>query len=257
MNQAGKPLLAGIISQTNLLKAEMEPKSLLRSNLLLCDALEIRYDLFESVSDWPLLAARVRSIQPQSKIIGTIRLKSDGGCFDDAMIDERLMLWESILNASVVPDWLDFEELSLSSELDLKSKAERRGTKIFVSKHDFHKIPSYQELLRLADTAEKAGACGIKVAAMSFCEGDSAPLYEFLKGVAGRFEWRAAFAMGESGSASRVWSLCAGANLTYGNISDVSVPGLLSVKTMRSAIDHMSYCETESELGLFIKNLPD
>lgn len=257
MNQAGKPLLAGIISQTNLVKAELEPNGDLRSSLSLCDVLEIRYDLFESVADWPLLAGRIQRLHPQAKIIGTIRLKCDGGCFNDALIQNRLTLWDSILNAEVVPDWLDLEECALPGGLELKGKAERRGAQIFISKHDFFKIPSSQELLQLADAAEKVGACGVKVAAMSLCEGDTAPLYEFLKQVAGRFELRAAFAMGESGSASRVWSLCAGANLTYGNISDVSVPGLLPVKKMRRAIDHMAYCETESELGTFIKNLPD
>src|SRR5574344_1035467 len=59
MNNAGSPLIAGIISQTNLVQAESELGGVIHSRLLLCPVLEIRYDLFQNVKDWPLLAGRV------------------------------------------------------------------------------------------------------------------------------------------------------------------------------------------------------
>lgn len=119
----------------------------------------------------------------------------------------------------------------------------------------FLKIPTTPELELLAKRAIDFGACGVKVAAMSHFQGDARPLYEFLKRIESQFELRAAFAMGSSGSISRVWSLAMGANLTYGSISDVAVPGLLSVKKMTQAVEFLRECKTEEQMSLFLEKI--
>lgn len=253
MNNAGSPFLAGIISQTNLVQAESELKGDLRSRLLRCNVLEIRYDLFNSIKEWPSLVARVRAIHPKAKIIGTIRLKKDGGLLEDSMANQRMPFWNSILDASEVPSWLDLEQFALDNALPLKEKADSVGTRLFISKHDFIGIPSSKELTSLAEAAIKVKACGVKVAAMSHVNGDVHPLYNFLNQIESHFDIRACFAMGKTGSVSRVWSLAMGANLTYGAISDVSVPGLLSVEKMSQAINYMENCETEEQMCHFLE----
>jgi 3-dehydroquinate dehydratase-1 len=256
MNNAGSPLIAGIISQTNLVQAESELGGVIHSRLLLCPVLEIRYDLFQNVKDWPLLAGRVRALHPTAKIIGTIRLKRDGGALEDSIVKERLWLWESILSADVVPLWIDLELFALGPEaLLLKEMASAKGSRLFISMHDFLKIPTTPELELLAKRAIDFGACGIKVAAMSRSHGDSFPLYDFLRRIESQFELRAAFAMGVSGSVSRVWSLAMGANLTYGSISEVPVPGLLSVEKMIQAIQFLRECKTEEQMSLFLEEI--
>ena len=256
MNNAGSPLLAGIISQTNLVQAESMLGGDLHSGLLLCPVLEIRYDLFESIQDWPLIAARVRALHPEAKIIGTIRLKRDGGALEDSIVKERLWLWKSILSADVVPLWIDLELFALGPEaLLLKEMASAKGSRLFISMHDFLKIPTTPELELLAKRAIDFGACGVKVAAMSHSPGDARPLYDFLRRIESQFELRAAFAMGVSGSVSRVWSLAMGANLTYGSISDVLVPGLLSAKKMTQAIQFLRECKTEEQMSLFLEEI--
>lgn len=258
MNNAGSPLIAGIISQTNLVQAESELGGVIHSRLLLCPVLEIRYDLFQNVKDWPLLAGRVRALHPTAKIIGTIRLKRDGGLWEDFNQFERIKAWRSIFAADVVPLWIDLEQFALVQDgLLLKDMAHSVGSSVFISMHDFFSVPSSEKLESLAHDARKYGACGIKVAAMSRSHGDSFPLYDFLRRIESQFELRAAFAMGVSGSVSRVWSLAMGANLTYGSISEVPVPGLLSVEKMIQAVDYLPKCITEDQMSLFLKELKE
>ena len=249
MKEIKKPLLAGIISKNILSKLQSGTFYDLHHKIQMCDVLEIRYDLFENIDEWASLASQVSTLNPKAKIIGTIRLECDGGLFKTPMMEERLKLWQLILEADRVPDWLDLEEQALVYADDFMRMAKKAKSKVFISKHDFNQIPSMESLSLLQTHARELKVKGIKVAAMSQNQKDYLPLYGFLKEISD-FHLKSVFAMGLSGVSTRIWSLKHGANLTYASfIEELPTLSLLPVELMRKAIDSLHTYQSEDELA--------
>lgn len=229
----------------------MSPKVLsgaMPEGVKVCDILEIRYDFFEE-PQWKSLSSKIRGLAPHAMQIGTIRLKSDGGTFPTERAGQRLQLWKNIFDAaganpkdssgslcSNIPEIIDLEEDFLEDYEDLKQIAKGRST-IIISKHNFKEVPSTKELNLFADKLLNIQAQGLKIAAMSHCESDNQRLYQFIQKYASQFKYFAAFGMGEAGKTSRINSLNAGANLTYGAIEKTVAPGQMNVLEMRSKMN--------------------
>lgn len=245
------PYLIGLIDPKVLKAIEDDSLNPVFLDLQACNGLEIRYDFFD-VQDWPSLSARVRKIAPHAMQIGTIRLKRDGGTFADNLTNARLSLWNEILKASDVPEWLDLEQDCLYDYQSLKNLADIRGTKLLISQHNFLRIPNQQELNAFAMDAKRLNAPGLKIAAMSNSETDCDRLYQFAKENAQDFELFAAFGMGETGKVSRLWSLKEGSNLTYGAIGKAAAPGQLGIPAMKSALDTFQNINSVFELSSFL-----
>ena len=242
--------LVGLVDPETLAVAESEELHPTRIDYESCEILEIRYDFFDE-SEWQTLAARVRKIIPNVILLGTIRLRRDGGTFSNARAVERPALWKKILEAPDVPEWLDLERDCLHDYDELRELATPRGVKILVSEHNFTRIPSDLELKNYLTDAKRVKADGIKIAAMSNSDEDCTRLYKFAKKAKG-FKLVAAFGMGETGKLSRVWSLKEGANLTYGSIGKAAAPGQIDVGLMRKAIDRLETTTSQIELSSFL-----
>ncbi|MBQ5464227.1 MAG: type I 3-dehydroquinate dehydratase [Fibrobacter sp.] len=242
--------LVGLVDPETLAVAESEELHPTRIDYESCEILEIRYDFFDE-SEWQTLAARVRKIIPNVILLGTIRLRRDGGTFSNARAVERPALWKKILEAPDVPEWLDLERDCLHDYDELRELATPRGVKILVSEHNFTRIPSDLELKNYLTDAKRVKADGIKIAAMSNSDDDCTRLYKFAKKAKG-FKLVAAFGMGETGKLSRVWSLKEGANLTYGSIGKAAAPGQIDVGLMRKAIDRLETTTSQIELSSFL-----
>ena len=238
------------MSPETLTAAESEELHPSRIDYENCDILEIRYDFFDE-SEWTGLSARIHKIAPKAIQLGTIRLKHDGGTFPDAKAIERPTLWQKILNAEDVPEWLDLERDYLHDFNGLRELAEPKGVKILISEHNFTRIPSDLELKNYLTDVKRVKADGIKIAAMSNTDEDCARLYKFAKKAKG-FKLIAAFGMGETGKISRIWSLKEGANLTYGSIGKAAAPGQIDVALMRKAIDKLEMTTSQIELSSFL-----
>ena len=158
--------LVGLVSPETLTAAESEELHPARIDFESCDILEIRYDFFDE-SEWQGLSARIRKLVPKAIQLGTIRLKRDGGTFPDARAIERPGLFEQILNASDVPEWLDLERDCLHDYDKLREIATPKGVKILISEHNFTRIPSDLELKNYLTDVKRVKADGIKIAAMS------------------------------------------------------------------------------------------
>lgn len=243
--------LVGLVSPQVLDAVEKDALHPLILDLQACEMLEIRYDWFEAKL-WPELSKRVRAIAPHAAQIGTIRLKRDGGAFPDTNINERLPLWESILKAQEVPEWLDLERDCLHDYQDLDKLAKPRNTRILVSEHNFARIPTALELKKFYQDVRRFKAKGLKIAAMSNSDTDCQRLYQFANKNACHFDLFAAFGMGETGKISRIWSLKMGANLTYGSFEGAAAPGQIDVETMKKAIEKLQNLNSEFELGSFL-----
>lgn len=242
------PYITGIVEPQVLSAVEADAKSEIAQEFSHSPALEIRYDLFPDVFEWAALAARVRRLNASALLIGTIRLDCDGGKLPVEFQKERFGFWEKILAAEIRPDFLDLEYFSLSDFERLHSAAKAAGVKILVSRHDFSKVPAYEEMCRQAKTAKMLGAEGFKVAAMSSRLDDCGDLYGLALDCAGAFSLFAAFAMGESGKLSRVWSLRCGANLSYGVFGRVTAPGQLPMRKMLEIWQKMPNIREKSQV---------
>lgn len=242
-------LLAGLISPQVLAAAELDPSGPVAAEIRACDCLEIRYDLFDADAPWPGLAARVANLHPGALRLGTIRLRRDGGSFDDSMASMRLPLWGDLLEARVGLHWVDLE-LECARDFEaLKALTAARGTRVLLSQHHFDGIPPAGELMSFAKECRHLGAPGFKIACMSHCVGDTAGLYEFIRKQSKHFELFSAFAMGATGQASRVFSLACGANLTYGAIGAVLAPGQIQVGAMRRLLADLRFCKDEASVA--------
>lgn len=250
MNDSTK-YLVGLIGPDALNAAEKDLFHPVRLDFDACTALEIRYDFFDTAL-WPELSERVRSVAPDKLQIGTIRLKHDGGTFPDARAVERLGLWEKLLKAKHVPEWLDLERDYLADYKQLKQLADDRNVKILISEHNFVRIPTDMELEAFARDVKQFDAPGLKIAAMSNSNEDCDRLYKFIKKNSKKFKMFAAFGMGETGKASRLWSLKEGANLTYGAIGRAEAPGQIDVSTMKKALDQFQDINSQLELLAFL-----
>jgi len=187
-----------------------------------CGILEIRYDLFENMEDWPNLLQKVSELNPKALKLGTIRLEKDGGKWKNSRASERIGLFDKSL------DWIDLERGMITG---------KTVHKIICSWHLFDRVPSAEELNEFAEECLELGVQGCKVAAMAHSKHDAEPLYDFAKKYGEKFELFSAFAMGEQGKESRVRSLKEGANLTYASIGKALAPGQLSVEEINYQTD--------------------
>lgn len=238
MPASNEKYLVGLVGPEVLSAIEADSMHPVFLDISACNALEIRYDFFNE-KDWPGLSARVRKIAPHAMQIGTIRLARDGGKYPDRLAHSRLPLWSEILKAPEVPEWLDLEHDCLQALHDLKNLADLRKTRIIVSQHNFLRIPNQPELADFARDCLRLKADGLKIAAMSNSDTDCERLYKFAMEFASDFELFAAFGMGETGIASRVWSLKVGANLTYASIGKAQAPGQVEVARMERAFKEL------------------
>ena len=243
--------LVGLVGPDVLEAAEKDLFHPVRLDLDCCGAIEIRYDFFDE-SVWETLSEKVRHIAPGKLQIGTIRLKRDGGKFPDARAIERPVLWEKILNAPQVPEWLDLERDCLNDFKALNDAARPKGVNLLISEHNFVRIPNETELETFAADVKRVGAPGLKIAAMSNSDSDCDRLYKFAKKFGKKFQMFAAFGMGESGRVSRLWSLKEGSNLTYGSIGHCEAPGQIEVSTMGRALDQFENLHSQMEILAFL-----
>lgn len=213
-----------------------------------CDALEIRYDLFSDEASWPRLSEIVSDFAPEKLQIGTLRLARDGGNLPNDRALHRQKSWELILLEAEHPAILDLEQDCLFDFADLNLLAQSVGTEILISQHDFHSVPLYQTLEKLANDAQRLGAAGVKIAAMSNSHGDTYPLYKFSEEYSGKFRYFSAFAMGETGRASRILSLKKGSNLSYASILQAAAPGQIPAPKMRQILDFLPGDATELQV---------
>lgn len=251
MHPCNDKILVGLVSPEVISAIESDPMHPVFLDLQACSALEIRYDFFEEAF-WPGLSARVRKVAPHAMQIGTIRLKRDGGAFQDACAGDRLPLWKNILEAEQVPDWLDLEQDCLYNYEFLDKLTQKRGVKILVSQHNFLRVPTALELRDFARDVARMGAPGLKIAAMCNEEEDCERLYDFCQKFGGDFELFAAFGMGACGRVSRIWSLKEGANLTYGSMGRSAAPGLIEVSTMARALEKLPNFNSRFEIATFL-----
>ena len=233
---ADKPLVAAAVHSPESLRAaervHLDPRAA-------PDLLELRVDCFTGQPD--LLNALAAA--PPRPLVVTVRRSDEGGA--DPRLDDaaRARLYARFLPTAA---WVDVEASSLEALAAVLEAAQRNGTRIIVSCHDFQGMPTPARLRLLAGLAVKAGADVFKVAAVTNEPHDLARLLDFLAE-----ESRlplAVMGMGRLGQVSRVALAAAGSVLNYGYLgASPQVPGQWPAAILRERIDELETATTNGE----------
>lgn len=239
-------LLVGLVTPEVLDAVEQGSRGV-QADWLLCDVLEIRYDLFPHTEDWPGLAQRVAACHPHALRLATIRLQRDGGQWPDTMASQRIPLWQSILQAPIGVQLLDLEMENASDRAVLSAFCPNPAPSVILSHHYFDRTPSKVELETAIALCHNHHVAGFKVACMAVEPQDTAPLYPLIRRHAPQFDFFALFAMGRWGQASRLYSLTCGANLTYGSILKSQAPGQIPIRQLHQLRPQIALWSSESQ----------
>jgi 3-dehydroquinate dehydratase type I len=204
----------------------------LKKEISLCGALEIRYDLFGEVKEWPEIAGRVRALHREAPLIATIRLQCDGGELPDGHRFGRDEYWRNILAADIAPQWIDLEWESIDSLSDLRWMTDGSDVQILISSHNFQSLSTDELFEQQLDFARMTKVPGLKFAWTAQNEADLETLEKRrLQLAQTEAKMTTAFSMGELGKNSRLNCLTSG--FSYATLGGQSVaPGQLSAQEM-------------------------
>lgn len=232
---ASAPRIIGIVTAANLRDAKAF------AALSDCDAAELRADGMDP-ADIPSALGRLRSELDRlpgspAEIILTLRLRRDGGAWDDARAAERESVWLPLLEgADRFSGWLDVEADEyprLSARM--KSALSSGVCKVLLSHHDFAGCPPADGLRSRLALMRDAKLAGFKAAVTCKSRGEILALLEFAREAARATPHAAVFSMGEAGRATRVAAPLLGCPLTYAYLTGAAVaPGQLSAAEMKS-----------------------
>lgn len=239
-------LLVGLVTPEVLEAVEQGSRDV-QADWLLCDVLEIRYDLFPRTEDWPGLAQRVAFCHPKALRLATIRLQCDGGKWPNPTAPQRIPHWQRILQAPIGVHLLDLEMDYAHEWPVLSALAPTSAPSVILSRHYFDRIPSETELETAITLCQKHHGAGFKVACMAVEPQDTAPLYPLIRRHAPEFDFFSLFAMGRLGQASRLYSLTCGANLTYGAILQSQAPGQIPIRQLHQLRPQIPLWSSESQ----------
>ncbi|MGL1901993.1 MAG: type I 3-dehydroquinate dehydratase [Fibrobacterales bacterium] len=229
--QSSGPQIIGLVTPEVFFDGNFK----LQDEIALCDILEIRYDLFENLSEWKYIAPAVRASFSDKEIIGTIRLESDGGAFDNGFVEKRnTILYELMLLGKW--DWVDIEYENMNIIPSFIKEARNTETKIITSHHNFNAAYSREEYIAKSMKMTGAGSDAIKFSVMVSTEEELKSLYRFVEENENRelkLPLFSVFSMGEFAQSTRVKMPTLGAPCTYGFFGENQpVSGQISVKTL-------------------------
>ncbi len=195
------------------------------------DLIELRLDLYPLLSVQTLVDTvhRVKEVC-RLPLIGTIRLKAEGGGFQGDEGERRRMF------LSVLPliDAIDIELSAAGIISEVVSEAKAQGKTIIISHHNFYRTPPDTELETIANSAKQAGADIVKLAATANSLDDLSRLLLF--SYTTPHKPISCISMGELGAPSRFIAPLFGSCLTYAHLSDSTAPGQFTLYELQERL---------------------
>jgi 3-dehydroquinate dehydratase type I len=171
-------------------------------------------------------------------VIFTLRLRRDGGAWDDAASAARNAVWESLPPGTC--DWVDLEveELDRIAPETLDS-LRSSGVKLLLSHHAFAPEPP-ETWERHLKSMRTFGPDGVKFAVA--VTADQVPeLLEFARRVGAEYAASCVLGLGAAGAATRLLGPLLGCPFTYGYLGNGPVaPGQWGVETMKAFFEAAS-----------------
>lgn len=204
-----------------------------------CDGLELRADGLptgEALSAAEAFAAESLGRGFRGLTIFTLRLRRDGGAWENARARERESLWLALARrAEPLCDFVDLEIEEVSALSPATLEALRIGKwKVLLSHHAVSpEDPSAWE--RCLDEMRVWKPDAVKFAVAVSDARAAEALLRFARQVAREYPMSCAIGMGEAGRCTRILSPLLGCPITYAFLGEGSVaPGQLPVSVLRS-----------------------
>ncbi|MDQ0208976.1 type I 3-dehydroquinate dehydratase [Alkalicoccobacillus murimartini] len=202
------------------------------------DVLEWRADYFESLEDVNEVleaADALRSVIGNTVLLFTIRSMAEGGQSTTLSKAQQETLLDALISSGSI-DMLDIEQSAgFTSHTQLIEKANRYGVKIIISKHDFEKTPSKEELLQILKANEAVGADLVKLAVMPHSEQDVLSLLEMTQEAAMSLSVPViTMAMGKLGVSTRIIGDQFGSVMTFAVGHQASAPGQIPIESIKN-----------------------
>ena len=210
------PKLVGVVSALAELEALVPGASSLP-----VDWVEVRFDQFPA-SDWPAAHRAVGRLEDANvTVLGTIRLRSDGGAYehDD---DARVAAFAELLDHASVID-VEIDSVHARGIVALAHAKHRRAV---ISHHDFAKTPSLDDLRAIEARGRASGADIVKISTMIASLSDHDALLTLLS--SHRDGTLSVIGMGSLGISLRAYAPTVGSALAYAYLDRPSAPGQLS-----------------------------
>ena len=204
------------------------------------DLAELRIDFFEDVEHPDQVGALLAEINSIYKkpLLFTFRTKKEGG-ERELSLDRYFELNRFVIQSGLV-DLVDLELFSSEAEvIELIAEAKENNVKVVLSSHDFFRTPPKEEIVARLVKMQGIGADITKIAVMPQSEEDVLML------LAATLEMKKAKAdrpcitmsMGKYGVISRLAGELFGSCLTFAAAKEVSAPGQVSVRDVRSILE--------------------
>jgi len=198
----------------------------------LADLIELRTDYLRDPDLALLLNAK------EKPFIITNRRKEEGGRYRG---DEKRRF--GILREAIELG-AEYVDVEINSERSLLRDliANKKGTRIVLSFHDFRRTPSLEELKKLFNRMTRMGGNVIKIVSFARSWEDNFNILSLIPYAKEREQEVVAFCMGERGRMSRIFGPFMGAAWTYAALSrgKRSAPGQLTIREMKEIWERLT-----------------
>jgi len=198
----------------------------------LADLIELRTDYLRDPDLALLLNAK------EKPFIITNRRKEEGGRYRG---DEKRRF--GILREAIELG-AEYVDVEINSERSLLRDliANKKGTRIVLSFHDFRRTPSLEELKKLFNRMTRMGGNVIKIVSFARSWEDNFNILSLIPYAKEREQEIVAFCMGERGRMSRIFGPFMGAAWTYAALSrgKRSAPGQLTIREMKEIWERLT-----------------
>ncbi len=206
------------------------------------DMIEWRADFYASVFDQEKvlhLLKEIREIIAQTVLLFTFRTLEEGGNCAISIDDYKSL--NSCVSESGLVDLIDVEinrDTQSSPISEIIAKAHENHVRVILSKHDFKKTPSHEEMASYFDLGNASDADIVKLAVMPQDMNDVLSLlrvtnecHEIGKKPV------ITMSMSAKGSISRACGEYFGSAVTFGTAGQSSAPGQFDAQKLRSVLD--------------------
>ncbi|MHA1381375.1 MAG: type I 3-dehydroquinate dehydratase [Candidatus Helarchaeota archaeon] len=198
-------------------------KKIKKSTSIGADLIEIRLDYFDIINPNELSKILKKTRIP---LIFTLRKKDEGGYFNSSE-DKRIDLLKKIIR--IRPQYVDIE-LSSQEINELLNFAKTHKVRTIISYHNFKTTPNINELNKLLLKIEELDGNVSKIITTATDLEDNLIILNLIRSAKKKI---VAFAMGENGIFSRVFSPIFGAFFTFASLDKKTAPGQINIKDMR------------------------
>ncbi len=194
------------------------------------DLIEIRLDYFENISDIELNQLLERIEAPK---IFTVRKKDEGGHLKSSE-EERIQILKKCIEFK--PEFVDVEYSTFNINKLIKL-AEKLNVKTIISYHNFSYTPKLNELQKILLKIEEISGYISKIITTANNIDDNLRILSLIKHARDKI---VAFAMGEKGIFSRIFSPYFGAFFTFASIEELTAPGQINIDNMHKILEIFS-----------------